>query len=106
MLSMGYNGVPRNFPHCTDTPCPGKNGESGDTQACYAVHAEANALLQCPRLDLADTMYCSCTPCFECAKLIGNTSIRRVLANEQYADLRGTELLLALSIKVSIGKGF
>jgi len=87
VLSLGYNGVPRGFPHCVDVPCLGAADKAGDTSRCMAVHAEVNALIQCSRLDLAHSLYCSCSPCFSCAKAIANTPIKRVVCRELYADL-------------------
>jgi dCMP deaminase len=86
ILSTGYNGVPRGFSHCIDTPCPGAGDPPGDTRRCLAVHAEVNAVLQCARLDLADTLYVSCSPCFSCAKMLCNTPLRRVICSEPYSD--------------------
>lgn len=86
ILSTGYNGVPSKLPHCTESPCPGRTDPAGNTQRCLAVHAEINALLQCQRLDLAHILYCSCSPCFTCAKAICNTPIKRVVCCELYAD--------------------
>src|SRR5258708_3001642 len=68
ILATGYNGVPRGFTHCTDSPCLGVNDPKGDTGRCMAIHAEINALLQCSRLDLAHALYVSASPCFACAK--------------------------------------
>jgi dCMP deaminase len=102
VLSCGYNGVPKGFVHCNEGgPCLGRNDPKGDTRRCDAVHAEQNALLQCgSRLAEAHTLYCSCTPCFECAKLICNTNIKRVVVTEHYADTRGKEILEAAHIRV------
>jgi dCMP deaminase len=100
ILATGYNGVPTHYPHCTETPCPGAEDPPGDTRRCYAVHAEANALLQCSRLDLAWKLYASCTPCFSCAKLIANTSIVKVVCHVSYNDLTGVELLRKQGIYV------
>lgn len=86
VLSTGYNGVPSRFIHCTDYPCAGALDPSGDTSRCMAVHAEVNAILQCTRLDLARTLYVSCTPCFSCAKMLVNTPIRRIVTREIYPD--------------------
>lgn len=94
LLGAGFNGVPRGFNHCTETRCPGAEDQPGNNTNCQAVHAEANAILQCQDLDLADIMYCSCTPCFECAKLICNTRIYKVIVAEPYADARGYDLLV------------
>jgi dCMP deaminase len=84
VLSTGYNGVPRHLNHCDESPCAGADDPSGDTRRCEAVHAEVNAVLQCHRLDLAHTMYVSCAPCFECAKMICNTPIQRVVSLTDY----------------------
>ena len=100
ILSTGYNGTPRGFPHCNINPCVGALDSPGDSDRCQAVHAEVNALLQCMRLDLASTLYTSCSPCFTCAKAIANTPITRVLCAEEYSDLRGKAILAQASIKL------
>ena len=88
--STGYNGVPSGFPHCIDVPCPGANEPHGSTglesTKCQAVHAEVNAILQCHRLDLAHTLYVTCTPCYRCALMLLNTNIERIVAFELYND--------------------
>ena len=94
VLSTGYNGVPRDFDHCIDTPCAGADDLPGNTSNCMAIHAEQNALLQCNNLVLANTIYCSCVPCFSCAKMICNTNIDVVICEEDYADKRGRNILL------------
>lgn len=98
ILSTGYNGPPAGFNHCTDVPCAGSNDQKGDTSRCLAVHAEQNALLQCWRLDLAHTIYVSCCPCFVCAKMILNTSIRRVIVPQDYADAEGARILTQMIV--------
>ena len=95
ILATGYNGVPMGMIHCIDSPCPGRGDQPGDSSRCLAVHAEQNALMQCSRLDLADTIYVSNTPCFTCAKMIANTNIRRVVSAEPYADKEGRAVLAA-----------
>lgn len=93
-LSSGYNGPPRGFAHCIDTPCPGAGDAPGDTGNCQAVHAEQNAILNCTELDKVHTVYCSCTPCFTCAKMLANMpSLVRVIVTEMYSDRRGFEIL-------------
>lgn len=92
-LSTGYNGPAKGIPHCTTVPCPGASDTSGDNTRCEAIHAEQNALLRCWRLDLADTIYVSCAPCFICAKMLINTPIKRVVCSQPYADRAGLEML-------------
>src|SRR5690348_16904752 len=59
VLATGYNGGPRNFPHCGEhAPCPGFHCPSGEgLDKCIAIHAEANALLQCRDPDAIHTCY-------------------------------------------------
>lgn len=102
ILATGYNGVPQHFPHCIESPCEGVEDEPGNSSRCLAVHAEQNAIIQCDRLDLGRTIYVSCTPCFTCAKMIGNTLIRRVVGQETYADRTGLAVLLKAGITVDI----
>jgi dCMP deaminase len=102
-LGVGYNGVPRGFDHCTvDKPCLGAHDQPGDVSNCMAVHAEANALLQCGDLTRAFVMYCSNLPCFACAKMIANTTIEVVICKEDYADKRGLEILTTAGCRVII----
>lgn len=102
VLSTGYNGVPRNFDHCIGHPCSGSTDVRGDTSKCKAVHAEQNALLQCSNIERANTIYCSCSPCFICAKMIANTEIRVVICVEPYADTTGLDILLEAGIVVEV----
>jgi len=86
VLATGYNGTPRGFTHCIDRICKGGQDAAGDTSRCMAVHAEQNAIIQCTDLRRAHTIYVSCSPCFVCAKMIANTSIKRVVCVTEYPD--------------------
>jgi dCMP deaminase len=100
-VGSGYNGVPIGFPHCTDLPCEGSNDPHGDNRNCMAVHAEQNAIMNSFGPDAVDTVYCSCTPCFECAKLLANLrNLKRVVVNEPYADKRGLLVFQLRGIQV------
>ena len=105
ILATGYNGVPSGIQHCTDVPCPGVDDPKGDSSRCEALHAEASALLQCLDPFRAHTIYCSCTPCFNCAKMICNTSIKRVITLELYPDPLGLDLFERAHIYVEYGHG-
>lgn len=103
VLGTGINGTPTHFPHCVDTPCLGAKDEPGNNENCQAVHAEQNAIMQAAdRIEKAWTMYCSCTPCFTCAKMICNTPIHRVVVSEPYADERGLTMLKYARIEIVI----
>jgi dCMP deaminase len=98
--ATGYNGVPRNFPHCTDTPCGGQNAQSSKgLNSCMATHAEQNALLQCNDVMDIHTIYVTTSPCITCSKLIANTSCKRVVYSEEYADTTGIDMLKKLGIE-------
>ena len=91
LIASGYNGVPKGFMHCIDIHC-------GDNP-CYATHAEANALLQCTNINDVHKVYCTLAPCFDCAKLIANTSVREVIYLEAKRP-EGLALLESLGITV------
>ena len=78
VLSTGYNGVPSGVKHCTlENPCPGRSGDH-----CHAIHAEQNALLQCPDTRLVSIAYVTTSPCLTCAKLLSNTNCRVIIYDE------------------------
>lgn len=106
VLSTGYNGVAAGLPHCNDevhsyggfhtvdhpNACPGADARSGvDLDACEAIHAEQNALLQCRDVSKIATCYVTTFPCVTCTKLLLNTSCRRIVYVEEYTT-SGAEL--------------
>jgi len=88
IISDGYNGTPAGFENvCED--------ESGATKP-YVLHAEANAITKVARSNNSSdgaTLYVTASPCVECAKLIIQAGIRRVVFNELYRITDGVELL-------------
>ena len=94
VLSTGYNGPPSGFTNCTDTPCAGANLPSGEgLDKCEAIHAEQNALLQCPDVRKITTAYCTTAPCIHCIKLLMNTSCSRIVFVEDYPHAAQSEKL-------------
>jgi dCMP deaminase len=82
--------------------CNGAFDEKGDTRRCNAVHAEMNAIMDLgAKLRDAYTLYVSCTPCRQCALVICNTPIQRVIALERYAD-DSAAILAARNIRVIV----
>lgn len=81
ILATGYNGPPSGVEHCRQ--CHRK--ESGrDLYDCSAVHAEMNALLQCPNVNEIVTTYVTINPCMICARLLANTACQTVVFDEVY----------------------
>jgi dCMP deaminase len=100
IISDGYNGTPCGFENvCED--------EEGLTKP-YVLHAEANAItkIACSNNNSKDaTMYVTASPCIECAKLIIQAGIKRVVYSEQYRLSDGIELLEKAKVEVVyIGK--
>ena len=86
IVATGYNGVPKNFPHCLDKPCAGAKYPPGKgLELCEAIHAESNAFLQCRSDDNSLTMYTTTTPCVVCARIICNSNVKRVVSISQYS---------------------
>jgi dCMP deaminase len=71
----------------------GASAASGQSlDACEAIHAEQNALLQCRDAWDIDTCYVSASPCVTCTKLLLNTSCRRIVFREVYPHSQAQEL--------------
>ncbi|MHC1635859.1 MAG: deoxycytidylate deaminase [Candidatus Methanospirareceae archaeon] len=103
IISTGYNGAPRGFPHCLDIGClrDELGIKSGTKQeVCRGVHAEQNALLQAGRDAEGATLYVNGFPCKICAKMIINAGIKRVVIRGEYSDREGLEFLKKAGIKV------
>ncbi len=88
IISDGYNGTPSGFENvCED--------EGGVTKP-YVLHAEANAITKVARSNNSSdgsTLYITASPCVECAKLIIQAGIKRVVFNEIYRITDGIDLL-------------
>ena len=95
IISDGYNGTPMGF----ENVCEDENGLSKP----YVLHAEANAITKLARSSNnsdGSTIYITASPCIECAKLIIQAGIRRVVYGEKYRLTDGIELLERAGIEV------
>ncbi len=79
------------YPHV----CPGHDLPPGQ-DSCEAVHAEANALLQCGDPKVVATAYVTLSPCKPCLKLLINTGCRRIVVAEELSDQWSKEQWLKL----------
>ena len=103
IISTGYNGAPRGFPHCFEVGCRRDklNIASGERhEECVGVHAEQNALLQAGRDAGGATLYVNAFPCKICAKLIINAGIKRVAMSGEYSDKEGLEYLRMADVEL------
>ncbi|MFQ5837253.1 MAG: cytidine/deoxycytidylate deaminase family protein [Thermoplasmata archaeon] len=103
IVSTGYNGNPRNMPHCEEIGCVRDELKipSGERmEICTGVHAEMNALLFAGKEARGGALYTTIVPCNTCAKMIINSGIRRVVYAEGYPDKMGFVLLEEAGIPV------
>lgn len=88
IISDGYNGTPSGFENvCED--------EDNVTKP-YVLHAEANAITKVARSNNSSdgaTLYVTSSPCIECAKLIIQSGIKRVVYSDAYRLSDGIDLL-------------
>lgn len=103
VLATGYNGVPAGAAHCNDVEtlgkaivfpnaCAGADATSGTRlDACMAVHAEQNAILQCADAQSIARAYVTAFPCPSCTKLLLNTSCCEIVYLEPYGDGEGLD---------------
>jgi len=95
IISDGYNGTPTGF----ENVCEDENNISKP----YVLHAEANAITKLARSSNSSegaTLYVTASPCIECAKLIIQSGIKRVIYTEKYRLTDGIELLERAGIEV------
>ena len=95
IISDGFNGTPSGF----ENVCEDENQVTHP----YVLHAEANAITKLARShnnsDEA-TLYVTASPCIECAKLIIQSGIKRVVYGEKYRLNDGIQLLERAGIEV------
>lgn len=117
VVSMGYNGPVSGMPACEDLPnvreCPTEGTFSlwkeNHPLMCQgagctrSLHAETNAIAFAARAGVAVegcTMYCTMSPCINCAKVIVNSGIKKLVYMEEYRDTTGLDLLKSAGITV------
>jgi dCMP deaminase len=95
IISDGYNGTPSGF----ENICENENNQTKP----YLLHAEANAITKVAKSNNSSdgsTLYVTSSPCIECAKLIIQAGIKRVVFTENYRIEDGIKLLKRANIEV------
>jgi dCMP deaminase len=95
IISDGYNGTPSGFENVCE--------DDNNVTKPYVLHAEANAITKLARSNNNSdgaTIYITASPCIECAKLIIQAGIKRVVYGEKYRLTDGIELLERANIEV------
>lgn len=96
IISDGYNGTPSGFPNICE--------DADDTTFPFVLHAEANAITKVARSNNSSegsTLYVTASPCMECAKLIIQAGIKRVVFSELYRITDGIDLLKRAGIETT-----
>ena len=95
IISDGYNGTPAGFENVCE--------DANNVTKPYVLHAEANAITKIARSNNNSegaTLYVTASPCIECAKLIIQAGIKRVVYSEKYRLEDGLDLLRRANIEV------
>lgn len=95
IISDGYNGTPSGFPNNCEDPGTGLT-------LSYVLHAEANAITKVACSNNSSqgaTLYVTASPCLECAKLIIQAGIRRVVFKDLYRLSDGVDLMKMAGIE-------
>jgi len=107
VLTTGYNGAPRNFPHPIDVGCLRDelqipHGMLADI--CPCLHAEQNAIIQAATTGVSidgGDLYCTTQPCTQCSRMVANCGIRRVVFEEEYPDPLATGILATAGVRLA-----
>ena len=92
LLSLGYNGNYRGGPNLPDSLDPGQSG---------FIHAEMNALVKCDyNFNQDKIMYLTHSPCIQCAKLIINANISKIVYETEYRNTEGIRIIESCGIDV------
>ena len=95
IISDGYNGTPSGFENVCE--------DADNVTKPYVLHAEANAITKLARSNNnsdGSTLYITDSPCIECAKLIIQAGIKRVVFAQKYRLVDGLELLQRANIEL------
>ena len=96
IISDGYNGTPAGY----ENDCEYETRFGWETRP-EVLHAESNALMKLAKStnsSLESTIYLTVSPCFECAKLIIQAGVSRVVYSEEYRIPKGIEFLKQFNI--------
>jgi len=121
LLATGYNGVPRGLTHCVHTGCIRMGNPNLELfgmkspleireffskyhevpsgqfhELCTGVHAEENAIIQAAYFGVSirdAEIFTTTFPCVNCARIMINARIRRIVFHADYVDPISKKLL-------------
>ena len=98
IISIGYNGMPAGWDNNCEYDLDGELKTRPEV-----LHAETNAIAKLARSNesgLGADIFITHAPCLDCAKLIYQAGIRRVMYGTAYRDTMGIEFLKNSGIAV------
>lgn len=105
VISQGFNGTPTGFDNCCEDVLPDGTLKTKPE----VLHSESNALMKCAKYTSSTkdaTLYVTLSPCINCAKLIIQAEIKRVVYLEDYKDATGLDWLRKCRVIVEKISGF
>ena len=103
IISIGYNGMPTGWNNICEYWSETAQLESEWKTKPEVLHAESNAIAKLARSSESGngaSLFVTCSPCLECAKLIYQSGIQEVFYNEEYRSNDGVEFLTKCNIPV------
>ena len=108
IISIGYNGMPSGWDNnCEDVVTPSLPYLHGDGPTLKTkpevLHAESNAIAKLARSSESGngaSLFVTCSPCLDCAKIIYQSGILEVFYNQEYRSDDGIEFLTKCNIPV------
>lgn len=105
ILSTGFNGVPRSFPHPETCARREAGVASGDgLHLCPCAHAEANAIANAANAGVSlagATCYCTHKPCVSCMGALANVGVTEVLYDKDYPSSCADEIAMHADIRIT-----
>lgn len=95
IISIGYNGMPSGWTNECEQVV-GRYGDQTLKTKDEVIHAESNAITKVAKsTESAEgaVLYTTCAPCLECAKLIHQSGIKRVVYGHHYKSDEGLTFL-------------
>jgi dCMP deaminase len=108
IISIGYNGTPSGWDNNCENPVYGMN-ENGKIDVIdlktkpEVIHAEMNAIAKLAKSTESgdgSSMFITCAPCMECAKMIAQSGITNVYYREAYRSDDGLKFLHKCNVSV------
>jgi len=99
IISIGYNGMPSGW----DNTCEEQDNFDNLKTRPEVLHAEANAITKLAKSNESGkgaTLFCTHSPCIDCAKLIYQSGIEEVYYKNSYRNNDGVEFLTRSDIKI------